>query len=214
MNKWLTSTVRAHNRYFGLTAKPTVWDVGSRDGDDCVELAKRIYSGSEEWFWANAALVAFEPNPEQASIIRRVYPEIELYEVAASDKNGTAKFKVYHGDEGAVGSSSLNLDWKEGDLDGHVIEVETRRLEDMIPSSEIIDIMKIDVEGHSYEVLEGLGDRLDRVRVIHVETETWTGSDKKVEEFMKKRNWILTDVDEQYGGMPDQVWVNPVAQRD
>lgn len=212
MNKWLTSTVKAHNRLWGKTDKPVVWEVGSRDGHDCYELAQRIYAGKDEWFWSNATLVAFEPNPDQATVIKKNYPEIEVMELAASNKNGRKLFMVYHGDEGAVGSSSLNLKWKEGDLDGHRINVVTTRLEGLI--TEPIDIMKIDVEGYGYQALEGIGDKLKLIKVIHIETETWTGSDKKVELYMKERNWELVDVMEEWGGMPDQVWVNPFWYED
>lgn len=48
MNKWLTSTVEAYKETFGYTDHPIVWDVGSRDGDDGVELAERIFSGNAD----------------------------------------------------------------------------------------------------------------------------------------------------------------------
>lgn len=207
MNKWLISTIANYIHYFGKTEKPVVWEVGSRDGRDAVELAERIYDGQKEWFWSNADIVCFEPNPDQAEIIRTNYSEIELFELAASNKNGMAEFKVYHGDEGAIGSSSLNLEWKEDALDGHIIQVETKRLDGII-TDEVIDIMKIDVEGYSLQVLEGIGAKLNQIRVMHVETETWTGSDKAVEDYMKTRGWTLVDVAEEWGGMPDQVWLN------
>lgn len=208
MNKWLDSTIKNYMHYFSAQKKPVVWEVGSRDGHDGVELARRIYYGEDEWFWANATIVCFEPNPEQARIIEKNYPEVSVYEMAASDQGRFADFMVYEGDEGAVGSSSLNLDWKEKDLDGTVIRVEAARL-DTIISDEVIDIMKIDVEGHSLQVLEGLGEKLKQIKVIHVETETWTGSDRLTEHFMKNHGWQLVDVQEQWGGMPDQVWINP-----
>lgn len=209
MSKWLNPTVKAYCRYFGKTDKPVVWDVGSRDGDDGVWLAREIYRGDKDWFWSNATVVCFEPNPDQVVVIRRNYPEADIFELAASNKAGCRKFKVYHGDKGAVGSSSLNLDWKENDLEGHVIKVNTVRLDSLI-SDNLIDIMKVDVEGHSPEVLEGIGDKLKQIKVMHIETETWTGSDMVVQEFMKSRGWALVDIQEQWGGMPDQLWVNSV----
>ena len=184
-----------------------MWEVGSRDGRDAVELAERIYDGLKEWFWSNADIVCFEANPDQAEIIRTNYSEIEVFELAASNRNSTAQFRVYHGDEGAVGSSSLNLDWKGDELEGHNIEVETKRLDSII-TDEIIDIMKIDVEGYSLQVLQGIGEKLNQIRVMHIETETWYRTDKKVEDYLKVRGWTLVDVSEQYGGMPDQVWLN------
>ncbi|HYG84578.1 MAG TPA: FkbM family methyltransferase [Verrucomicrobiae bacterium] len=211
MNHWLDSTVKNYLHYFGETQEPVVWEVGSRDGDDGVELAKRIYSGTE--FWVDATIVALEPNPDQVEVIKERHPEVQIFEVAASNAVGRAPFMVYHGDEGAVGSSSLNLRWKGDDLEGHVIHVETNRLEHLI-GSDSIDIMKIDVEGHSLQVLEGLADKLKQIKVMHIETEEWTGSNKEVEKYMKSCGWTLVDVMEQYGGMPDQVWINSAILAD
>lgn len=206
LNSWLDSTVNNYINYFGHAEKPVVWEVGSRDGRDGVELASRIYTGDEMWFWSRARVVALEPNPDQAKIIEREFPEVEVIKKAASNQRGEAPFMVYAGDEGAVGSSSLNLRWKEDDLPGHVITVKIDRLDKLI-TDEQIDIMKIDVEGHSMEVLEGLGEKIDQVKVFHIETETWTESDKAVKEFMTSKGFTLVDEAEQYGGMPDQVWV-------
>jgi FkbM family methyltransferase len=206
LNTWLNPVTNAYERCFGLTEKPVVWEVGSRDGRDGVELASRIYLGQQPWFWTNAVVVAVEPNPDQAKIIRENYPEVEVLEIAASNVKGEAPFMVYEGDEGAVGCSSLNLRWKEDDLPGHEITVETDRLDNIIGDQQI-DIMKIDVEGHSIEVIEGLGDKLRNVKVYHIETEKWTDSNIKMKAFMMGHGYTLMDETEQYGGMPDQVWV-------
>lgn len=208
MNMYLDPVIKNYRYYFGdKVGKPVVWEVGSRDGHDGVELARRIYAGEAPWFWANARVVALEPNPAQAKIIAKEYPEIELHKVAASNETGKADFIVYEGDEGAVGSSSLRLDWKEGDHEGKIIKVKTVRLEELIGKDEKIDIMKIDVEGHSLEVLEGMGDRVKNVKVFHIETEKWTDSNIKVKEFMLMQGFTLVDEREQYSGMPDQTWV-------
>lgn len=206
VNTWLNPAVQNFEAYFGKREKPVVWEVGSRDGRDGVELAQRIYAGQPDWFWSNAEIVCFEPNPMQADIIEAEYPEVTVHRIAASNAKGSAPFIVYEGDEGAVGSSSLRLDWKENDLPGHQIIVETDRLENIIGREEI-DIMKIDCEGHSPEVLEGIGDKLQQIKLLHIETEKWTDSNIKVKAYMMSHGFQLVDETEQYGGMPDQVWV-------
>jgi FkbM family methyltransferase len=206
INTWLNPLIQNYIHYFGLTRKPVVWDVGSRDGRDGVEIATRIFEGESSWFWTNAEVVAIEANPAQVKVIKQRFPEVEVIQIAASNNKGSAPFMVYEGDEGAVGSSSLNLRWKEDDLKGHQIVVETDRLENLVKEQQI-DIMKIDCEGHSMEVLEGMGDSLKNVKVYHVETEKWTDSNIKVRAFMMSHGYRLVDDTEQYGGMPDQVWV-------
>lgn len=207
MNKWLDSTVANFNHYFKKTKKPVVWDVGSRDGKDGAELARRIYAGEKDWFWSNASVVAVEANPAQAEIIKKTFPYIKVHEIAVSNAKGKAKFIVYKGNEGDVGSSSLNLRWKGDDLEGDIIHVKTARLDDLM-GDQMIDIMKIDVEGYSVEALGGIGNKLKQIRMLHVETEKWTGSDQTVKRFLKGQGWTLVDEAEQYGDMPDLVWVN------
>ena len=205
VNPWLDPLIKNYLEYFGATERPVVWEVGSRDGKDAVEMASRIYAGEEQWFWSRAVIVALEPNPEQAKIIEENYPEVDVMKIAASNQKGEAPFMVYIGDEGAVGSSSLDLHWKEDDLKGYVIQVKIDRLENLITDE--IDIMKIDVEGHSVEVLEGLGDKLRKVKAFHIETEKWKDTDVKVKALMHTKGYQLVDETEQYGGMPDQVWI-------
>lgn len=206
LNTWLDPLIQNYINYFGHSEKPVVWEVGSRDGKDGAEIATRIYAGSPDWFWSRAHVVAVEANPAQAKIIEENYSEIDVHKVAASNQNGEAPFMVYAGDEGAVGSSSLNLRWKEDDLPGHIITVPIKRLDGLV-GDEQIDIMKIDCEGHSPEVIEGLGDKVRQVKVFHIETEKWTDSNIKLKPIMQNHGYILVDETEQYGGMPDQVWV-------
>jgi FkbM family methyltransferase len=206
LNTWLDPLIQNYIAYFGHTERPVVWEIGSRDGKDGAEIATRIYQGSPDWFWSRARVVALEANPAQAKIFEENYPEIEVHQVAASNQKGEAPFMVYAGDEGAVGSSSLNLRWKEDDLPGHVITVPIDRLENLI-GDEKIDIMKIDCEGHSVEVIEGLGDKVRQIKAFHIETEKWTDSNVKMKPIMTNHGYILVDDTEQYGGMPDQVWI-------
>lgn len=207
LNTWLDPLIQNYEHYFGKTKTPVVWEVGSRDGNDAVEIAKRIYDGNPDWFWTHAEITALEANPDQVKIIKKKWPEIEVIQIAASDAKGSAPFMVYEGDEGAVGSSSLNLRWKEDDLPGHQIIVETDTLDNLVPAGQQIDIMKIDVEGHSVAVMEGFIEKYKQVKVFHIETEKWTDSNIKMKAYMMGHGYTLVDDTEQYGGMPDQVWV-------
>lgn len=206
MNEWLTPIVEAYLKYFGMSSAPVVWEVGSRDGHDGFELMKRISAGwrAEQ----KAKVVCLEPNPAQAKVIRQNYPTAIVYELAAGEKPRKAKFKVYHGNEGDVGSSSLHLDWKKGSgLKSHIITVQVVRLDSLV-GDEIIDEMKIDVEGYGYQALKGLGEKLNQVRVLHIETEHDSKSDEKVKKYLEKRGWELVDEREQWGSMPDLTFVN------
>lgn len=60
---------------------------------------------------------------------------------------------------------------------GAIYGTETRtvncfRLDSLFDSMSPIDMMKIDVEGATYDIFEGMGSLLDTVKIMHIETET------------------------------------------
>lgn len=219
MNKWLDSTVAAYVEHFGLSDRPVVWDVGSRDGDDGVELAQRVYHGSGDLALSRSSVVCVEPNPPQAAAIREKYPGVTVLEVAVSDYEGESQFvRVVSENKDAVGMSSLDVEHShtKGTWEKEVVTVEVTRLETLMPSG-IVDIMKIDCEGYSWEVLHGMGERIHDVRVFHIETEhpefsAWSHkghkNNEEVAEFMRAQGFDLYKTEYEWGGIQDQVWVN------
>lgn len=203
MKDYLTPIVEKYGKYFGIPAHVNVWDVGSRDGDDGLEIAIRI---SQDPI-GMSTVTAIEANPRAASQIKSEHPDIRVIECAVSDTNGDADFIVYRGDAGAAGSSSLDLEWKKKDLVGDIIHVDVFRLDELI-GDELIDVMKIDVEGHSLQALKGLGDKIHQIRVFHIETEEWTGSNLRVKSFMDDSGFELVDESQEWPGMPDLTYVN------
>ncbi len=220
MNKWLTSTVEAYKETFGYTDHPIVWDVGSRDGDDGVELAERIFSGNADVGLANSYVVCVEPNPPQAQLIRERYPTVKVLEYAVSDYTGKAEFvRVISDNKDAVGMSSLDVENQDTKGKGpkEVIDVVVDRLETLMDDS-IIDVMKIDCEGYSWEVLHGMGDKIYNVKVFHIETEhpefsSWSHKGHKNNEqvmaFMESKGFLLYKTEYEWGGIQDQIYINP-----
>lgn len=199
MNKWLTRTVDAYIEKYGKVPHPIIYEIGSRDGDDAVELGQLIGTSTPE-------LVAVEANPECAKRIANKYPEIRLHSVAVSDFIGEANFIVFKGSKGDVGSSSLRLDWKKGELRGEIIRVPVERLENLLEHQEI-DIMKIDVEGKSLEVLRGMGGTIRRVKVYHIETENKEiGRQIQLGKLLERNGYELIAVENEYKHLDDQIW--------
>lgn len=200
MNKVLDPIIDNYIKYFGPAGRSVVWDVGSRDARDAIEIGKRMSL-------VQGKTVAVEANPRAANSIRSSYPWIEVIECAVADVNGDADFIVYRGDEGAAGSSSLNLQWKKDDLKGDIVRVQMRRLDDLV-GDEIIDVMKLDVEGYSLKALIGLGEKISQVKCFHIETEEWTQSDILVKQYMADHGFKLVDERQEWSGMPDLTFIN------
>jgi len=81
---------------------------------------------------------------------------------------------------------------------------------------ESIDMMKIDVEGATYDVFEGMGHLLDTVKIMHIETEDvryFAGQKKlhaEVYEFLHSKGFTclkLAGARIQHGSQYDSVWI-------
>lgn len=214
MNKWLDSTVKAYLDKHGQTDNPIIYEVGSRDGHDGVELATRIYSGHD--LWNDSEIVLFECNPPQQEVIKMNYPQATLIKEAISDKPGTVDFLQIYGDKNMIGSSSMNLNrvnesWVQ---ETNVIKVKTRRLDSVIKKlgHKDIDIMKIDIEHYTYEALESLGIYLRNIKVFHLETEVDGVARNKtnvdVAKFMQENGYVCVALENEWGPeIQDQVWL-------
>ena len=113
-----------------------------------------------------------EPHPESYKLLKNG-SDYNIYPQAFSNKSGKKDFYAL---DSSVGVSSLNNrkdDFYEKTgyqkILTEVVTAEQFLSRETIAS---IDICKIDVEGHSYEVIEGFGERLKDIKSIHVECET------------------------------------------
>lgn len=164
--------IEQYNKHFTIPPQ-NVLEIGSRDGDDANRL--------KEYFnIPNSKVYIVEPHPHCIDYINRTYPDFKVYEYAAALENGTTKFNaIFTPDLGTLGMSSL-LNRTHGNVADNWIEVKTitgESLFDLIGDEEY-DLVKIDVEGYSYEVLKSMGDQIRKVKIMHLEVEHypfWVG---------------------------------------
>lgn len=95
-----------------------------------------------------ARIFAVEADREKAAFLMRKFPDIRLFDCAVGDRAGRATF---YRDLDNPGFSSLIAPDRAG---VETIEVEIRRLDDLLPGEEI-DVIKIDIEGAELAALEG-----------------------------------------------------------
>ena len=95
---------------------------------------------------------AFEPLPELARALSQEFPDVEIFNCALSNRTGKDTF--YHVRE-LEAWSGLHKQHYPRDTVPVEIQVELRRLDDIIGSEAFVHFMKIDVEGAELEVLQG-----------------------------------------------------------
>ena len=113
--------------------------------------------------------VAIEASPRNLALLRRNVAEndlntpCEIIPLAVSDRDGTVQFD--QGPEAQTGWGGISNGIGSG---SRVIDVETRRLDELIPADAAIRLLKIDVEGAEALVLEGAAGLLERRQVQEV----------------------------------------------
>jgi FkbM family methyltransferase len=172
-------------KYFTPTS---LIEIGSRDGHDAHDICQFFDIPPKH-------CTIIEAHPELYKIICETYPQYTVYNFAASNTNGTIEFRAgIVGHESNVGISSLMVH-KTYHHYHEKVEVPMKRM-DSRPFH--CDLLKLDVEGHAYEVLEGFGDKLGTIKAIAVETEQielWEGQKihDQVQELLESKGFKLVD---------------------
>jgi FkbM family methyltransferase len=147
----------------------------------CVDVGANVGNYSQALIKSTSAVVfAFEPLPgafEKLSRLHRQFPSrIRTFATALSNVTGTAT--LHFGEEDSE-LASLNSEVNQIDYVGksNTSQMEVRLdkldsyLEEMRLVSDEIDLLKIDVEGHEWEVLEGAKRTLSELRPKFVQLE-------------------------------------------
>ena len=153
----------------------TVFDIGSRDGLQAVELSN---------LFDKADIVAIECNRETLERCRRNVaqnPRIKLVDKAINSYSGRCAFypidptrTVTTWADGNPGASSLFIATGEYPVEQYVqnkVEVDCIRLDDLCGQLQIdvIDLIWMDLQGAELLALESAGAILDKVRYIYTE---------------------------------------------
>lgn len=120
--------------------------------------------GTYSYFMARLArqVYAFEPNPKMFAVLRRtVARNVAAMPLALSNRSGATTLRVPYGRKG-VSNQGSSLSAAKPMEHFIPLAVESRRLDDLGLAD--IGFIKIDVEGHEREVLEGAAETISRDR--------------------------------------------------
>lgn len=143
----------------------SVVEIGSADGIDADYLAKAYKVDPRK-------VHIIEPRPEAVCTIKLDYPYYNVYDLALSNYDGEAvPFNIRPA--GMEEGSSLLLRHNEPDFYVNSINVKVRKFETFIQENSIssFDLIKVDVEGCAYEVIQGFGELINNVKIFHIEVE-------------------------------------------
>ena len=177
---------------------PVIFEVGAKDGEDSVKLAR---------IWPEGKIISFEANPNQFmkySLKAASFPNMFGYNLAVNTYNGVAKFYLCWGSNGNdpvfEGASSL-LEASEAQkihYRGPEITVPCVIFDDWCRNNDVskVDFMWLDIEGFELQFLRSSPRILETVKVIQSETNFFdfrkgTTRFKVLKAFLEKRGFKM-----------------------
>lgn len=138
----------------------TIFELGSRDGLDALELQKHF----------QAQVYAWECNPDSLDLCRQnlSHTTVKLVEKAVWSENKIIKFfPIINGNIGASSAYEVNSEYPHEKLIQNEIEVEAVRIDSWYHDK--IDLIAMDLQGSELEALKGMGDLLSSTKYIITE---------------------------------------------
>lgn len=209
-NTWISPVIEYYKIFFG-NAADIIIDVGTREGDDAYLIQQRLQTKK---------VYAIDARKEAVEATKQKYPEFNVTHTAISNYIGTTTFcSIISDDPDYVGSSSIyNKKFKRKEYKHDVIEVPVTTMDNFIENNSLsykfLDIVKVDIEGYTFQLLEGFKTHLDNVKMFHLETEKKSTHKKHVNseeiiDYMKSKNFVLVGTQYEWGSeIEDQIWVN------
>ena len=97
--------------------------------------------------------MGFEPIPMYAEALKERFPDVEISNVALSNKIGFSTFNYVKNRPAYSGIRKRSYPIEDVEIEE--IQVELDMLDNLVPSGQKIDLLKIDVEGGELDVLHG-----------------------------------------------------------
>ncbi len=196
----------------------TIIDVGVNKGQS-IQFFKKLNK--------SVKIIGFEPNKKlYESLKKRKYKYCDLYNLGCSSQNGKLRFYENILNESStfekVNSSSEWLKKKEKvlgvSLKNMIIdtyEIPVIRLADFLNTNyknKKIDLVKIDVEGHEYDALQGLFPLKNQIKYIQLEEhgdDLYLNNKKGIVELLQNNNFEKAEsIKHGFGEIYDVIYKN------
>lgn len=163
-----------------------VLDIGANIGYMTGLCSHRAGNDGQVW--------AFEPNKLlferlKGNISQMTFKNVRFFDFGLSDVEGSAKLVIPHSYQKNAGvayiSSGNDISEQE------TIEIKLKQLDSLIAATEIVDVMKIDVEGHELAVFNGAKKLIETKRIRNIIFEDLQGYPSAVTSFLSANGYTI-----------------------
>jgi len=187
----------------------TIFEIGAREANDSIGFKNR---------YPQSIVYAFEAHPDcyLAHYDNVIKNNVNYYNIGMWDKETEI---VFYDKNISSGISSFRNRGDQYGTNKFILKTSTPLKFVNEKNIKSIDILKIDVEGCTYEILQGFGDFIKNIKLMHIETERhqhFEGqyTEDKIFELLLNNNFKLLEHSwcclEQY----DSVWINNSIEQD
>jgi FkbM family methyltransferase len=133
-------------------------DIGTNKGIYLYQAEKVVKTGK---------IYGFEPNKSLVNYIQPLFPQIKLFTYAVSSQTGTSVLNIPKKGNG-LQDTRASLEAMGDEVEK--IEIETITLDDWFRQEKVskIDVIKIDVEGHEWDTIQGCKMILEKVKPVFI----------------------------------------------
>lgn len=188
---------------FSIRNEPVIWDVGAHIGYHTLGFSNAVLS-------VKGKVVAFEPSPVnrkriEENVLRnsKLSKSITIMECALTNYDGQTEFNVFNDvdagqSSGGYISSALPPLGKNSYKKFKKIRITCARADTLVSNNSVLapDLMKIDVEGGEYLLLQGAEKVLLAKRPVILMEVHNISMMYYVQQFLIKKNYTITIIDE------------------
>lgn len=190
-------------KYFSDSDIKTIMEIGCLDGKDSLFFKEN---------YPNAKVFCIEGLPKNYDTYLKDLKNITPINVVVADYDGTISYyeKNINGIHGIFDRGS--------EYGTNVLQLKCARMDTICNQYRIdsLDMVKIDVEGATYEILKSIGEKIKTTKIMHIETETYpffAGQKlhKEVCDLLNDLNFSMLEISSAVineGTQHDSVWIN------
>jgi FkbM family methyltransferase len=165
-------------------------------GDIVIDLGANVGQETEYFLRKKAEVFAYEPNPHAFSQLQKnagSYDKARLFPKAVSNYNGKSQLFLHrdHGKSEVEYSQASSLRGEKNNLSGDNVEVEIIDIRDVLAAHKKIRLLKIDIEGGEYDIMDAVLENANKIDYILLETH-----EAKYPEFREKGEILQKKIQE------------------